>query len=270
MENNKLKDKISSTLNTEVPDVLSKIKQDPNFRVPPKAKGFTFRNLLKRRMALSLTSLFIVAILVITVSNRTSDVVASTITLELNPSIEIALNDDDIVISVTALNDDGNEVIQSNIEYKGLNVDEVLELLVARLYQLGYVVTTSDENNIILIQVQSDDENLQLRLEMQLKIKLQTELGKYSNSNWILNIKDLKLTNDQKVQVKESSLLSKYSMAKIALVYRIQFLDNNYTRVDLARLSIRDLYDIYFELESPDNLPERDKMPPSRRGNQNQ
>jgi len=268
MEDTNLKDKIRDTFNSEVPDVLSTIKADPNFRVPPKEKGFSLRNILNRKTALSLTSLFVVAILIITVSSRTSNVVASTVTLEVNPSVEISLNDEDIVVSVTALNDDGDQVVQRDIEYKGLTLDEVLEVLVTRLNELGYVVTTSDENNIILIEVHSDDEALQLRLETQLQAKLQFELGKYSDSHWVLNTKDLNLTNAQKTQIRNSNLLSHYSAAKIALVYRIQELDTSYVLTDLADMSVRELYNLYIELETPDNLPDKDNMPPSRNQNQ--
>lgn len=268
MEDKNIKSKINETFSSEVPDVLSKIKADPNFRVPPKEKGFSLRNILNRRVTLSLTSLILVAILIITVSSRTNNVVASTVTLDVNPSIEIKLNDEDIVISVTALNDDGDEVVQRNIEYRGLTIDEVLEVLVKRLNELGYVVTSTDENNIILIQVDSDNEALQTRLETKLQTKLQTELGKYSDSHWVLNAEDITLTDAQKTQIRNSNLLSKYSAAKISLVYRINQLDDTYTLVDLAKLSVRDLYDLYIELESPANLPEKDDMPPSRNHNQ--
>jgi len=264
MEDKNVREKIINSFNSEVPDVLSKIKSDPNFRVPPKEKGFSLRNILNRRLTLSLTSLILVTILIITVSSRTNNVVASTITLDVNPSIEITLNDEDIVISVTALNDDGDEVVQRNIEYRGLTLDEVLEVLVDRLNELGYVVTTTDENNIILIQVDSDNEELQLRLETKLQTKLQAELGKYSNSHWVLNANDIQLTEAQKIQIRNSNLLSRYSAAKIALVYRINQLDDSYLLADLATMTVRDLYDLYFELENPDNLPERDIMPPSR------
>jgi|LGOV01.1.fsa_nt_gb hypothetical protein len=265
MENKKLIDKIKSTFDNEVPDVLSKIKADPNFRIPPKQKSFSVRNILKRRITLSLTSLIIVTILIITVSSRTNNVVASTVTLDVNPSIEITLNDEDIVISILALNDDGEEVVQSNIEYKGLTLDEVLEVLVNRLSELGYIVTSTDQNNIILIQVESKDEAIQLRLEEKLQSKLQYELGKYSNSHWVLNAKNIELTDAQKIQVKNSNLLSKYSAAKISLVYRINQLDENYTLIELARMTVRDLYDLFIELETSDNLPEKDRMPPSRK-----
>lgn len=263
MEDKNIRNKINSTFNTEVPDVLSNIKANPNFRVPPKEKGFSLRNILNRKLALSLTSLFLITILIISLSSKTNYIVASTVTLDINPSIEIALTDKDIVVSVSALNDDGNEVIQANIEYKGLTLDEVLEILVRRLNNLGYIVTTIDENNIILIDVKSDDEAIQLRLETQLQTKLQNELGKYSNSHWVLSSKDINLTDEQKSQIRNSNLLSRFTAAKIGLAYKIKDLDNTYLLTDLVTMSVRDLYDLYIELENPNNLPNKDDMPPS-------
>lgn len=52
----------------------------------------------------------------------------TTITLDINPSLEINLNSEEKVISVIALNDDANTVINNNL--KGKSLDDVLEIII--------------------------------------------------------------------------------------------------------------------------------------------
>ncbi|AIO18956.1 hypothetical protein KQ51_01077 [Candidatus Izimaplasma bacterium HR1] len=270
MDDKRIEKKLKDTFNTEVPDVLTKIKASPEFRVPLKEKGFSLRNILNKRLIVSLSSLFVVVILLFAVIGRSNYIVASTVTLELNPSIEIYLNKNDYVIKVVALNDDGEEVIEKDIKYRGLSIDDALVIIVERLNELGYVVDTTDENNIILVSVNSDNEAIKARLQNKFATQLQMELSKYNNSHWVFNSDDFQLTDEQLRFVKNNDLLSKYSFAKIALAYRINSLEPDYTLATLSRMSIRNLYDLYIALENPDNLPQKNQMPPSRNNNQNE
>ena len=264
MDDKRIKEDLKNTFNTEVPDVLSKIKASPDFRVPQKEKGFSLRNIFNRRLTVMLSSVFVIAILLVTVIGRSNYIVASTVTLELNPSIEISLNKNDYVVKVTALNDDGLEVIERDIKYRGLTIDVALEIIVERLNELGYVVDTSDENNIILITVNSDNSEIVSRLQTKFESRLDVELEKYNNSHWVFDSEDFQLTPAQLRVVRNHDLLSKYSAAKIALAFRINELEPDYTLDQLATMSIRDLYDLYITLEDSENLPNRNEMPPSR------
>ena len=72
----------------------------------------------------------------------------STITLDINPSIEINISKNDIVVNVKALNSDAKEVIAKNMKSKSL--DDVLAIIVENITEKDYV----DEKNkidIILI-----------------------------------------------------------------------------------------------------------------------
>ena len=82
--------------------------------------------------------------------------IVSILTIDVNPSIEINLNKDNIVVSVVALNDDA-KVVVNNSNYEKENLENVLSMLVDSLKQNNYL---SDENNLILINVDSKDEKL--------------------------------------------------------------------------------------------------------------
>ncbi len=264
MNDQKFKEHVQETFNSEVPDVLGKIKASPEFRVPEKEKGFSLRTVFNKRFTLSFTSAFIVLLIAVIMLNRDNTVVASTITLDVNPSIEITLDEDDFVIDVVAINDDGDDVVQKNINYKGLTLDKAIEILVERLNELGYIVTSTDANNIVLVEVSSDDEDIKTRLETAFQTKLQTELNKYSQSSWVMKTSEIKLSEQQIAQIRQSQYVNQMTRAKLMLIYRIRELDDTYLIRDLVEMNISELYDIFIQIEDHSNLPDYDKMPPPR------
>lgn len=261
MEDKNIKSKLKDTFNSEVPDVLSSIKASPDFRIPTKEEGFSLRNILNRRLVFTFTSIIVIALIFSVGFARNNLVIASTVTMELNPTIEISLNRQDYVVKVTAINDDGDEVIERDVTYRGLTIDEALEILVERLNELGYVVDTDDVNNIILIEVDGKSEAIKERIQTAFETKLQYELEKYNKSHWVFDQDDFELTDEQLRLIKNHELLEKMSATKLALVFRINTLEPSYSLATLARTSLRDLYDLYITLEEDDNLPNRSNMP---------
>lgn len=264
MDDNKMKNKIKETFNSEVPDVLSKIKASPDFQVPQNETGFSLRKLFSRKLTMMLTSVFVVVIMLSVVIGRTNNIVASTVTIDVNPSIEITLNRNDNVIGVTALNDDGEEVIEKDVKYKGLSIDDALEIIVKRLHELGYVVDTDTQNNVLLITVDSRNAEKKTKIQEKFNERLQKELEKYNDSHWVFDEDDFNLTDEQIRQIRNNDLLNQYSYTKIALAYKINELQPNYTLRKLSELTVRQLYNLYIRLEDPNNLPNKDKMPPAR------
>ena len=265
MDDKRIIDNIRDTFNSEVPDVLSKIKSDPNFRVPTKEKVFSIKNLFSKKLAITFFSIFAVAILFTVGFTRNSNVIASTVTLEMNPSITISLNRRDYVVNVTAANDDGVQVIDQDVKYKGLTIEKTLEIIVKKMNDLGYVVDDEDLNNIILVEVNSQSDKIRSRVQDKFKTRLNKELEKYNNYHWVLNEDDFQLTDEQIKLIREHDLLKRMSTTKLALIIRINTLDEDQAVTDLAEMKVRHLYDLYYSLEDPENLPEREKMPPPRR-----
>ena len=71
-------------------------------------------------------------------------------TLDVNPSIEFMVDDQNKVVSVTALNDDGSILIAGE-SFIGKTPEEAVELALSLSGELGYLVegnVTADENNV--------------------------------------------------------------------------------------------------------------------------
>ncbi|MGN0960747.1 MAG: hypothetical protein ACI4PF_00940 [Christensenellales bacterium] len=75
--------------------------------------------------------------------------------VELNPKLEFVLDKNDKVVSVNALNDDGNHIISISIEsetlFEGLTAEEALELFLQIAKDNGYLITGNEEEITISI-----------------------------------------------------------------------------------------------------------------------
>ena len=81
-------------------------------------------------------------------------VVDSYIYLDVNPSIEIALDENDNVIKCTAINDDAEGILQ-NLSLNGTSIDTAINAIVDRLYVNGYL---KKDSNSILVSVDGKKE----------------------------------------------------------------------------------------------------------------
>lgn len=268
MNDTKFKDKVKQRFEQDVPDVLQQIKASPQFFVPKKQTIWS-RFTRPNKSLSSLLAVFVVALIVVFSVRQLQDpVVASTVTLDINPSIVITLDEDDYVISVAGVNNDGEQVIQRNIRYRGLTIDEVVELLVDRLDELGYIVTTDTETNVILFEVDSSNDAIRARVEARFQERLDAKMEQYSAQHWVMNGRQIPVEEDRN-QFSDGPVMNTYTRAKLTLVHRIHELDDSYTLTALLRLNIRQLYTLYIELENPENLPDYDEMPGHRPNDNN-
>ena len=76
--------------------------------------------------------------------SSSKDKVISVITLDINPSIKISLNEEEEVINIEALNDDAKEIL---VNYQNKKLSTVMEEFVSKLKEKGY---TKDKLYIIV------------------------------------------------------------------------------------------------------------------------
>lgn len=82
--------------------------------------------------------------------------IVSVLTIDVNPSIEINLNNDDKVVSVIALNEDSKELLKDQV-FTDKKVNEVLDSIIDLLSKKDYL---KGDTNLILVNVVSEKENL--------------------------------------------------------------------------------------------------------------
>lgn len=156
----------------------------------------------------------------------------STVSLDVNPSIEITVNQKERVLAVNALNEDAQKVL-ANMDFKGSNLDVTVNALIGSMLRNGYITELS---NSILISVNNDDLQkgaaLQERLTQEINALLQTE----SFSGAVLS---QTLTDNTELQ----TLADTYgiTLGKAQLIQQIVNQNPLYTFEGLVSLSINEL-----------------------------
>ena len=92
---------------------------------------------------------------------KEDNAIVTTITMDINPSIEINLNKEDKVVSVKALNEDSKKIL-SDKDFKGNSLEETMDKVVGSLIDEGYL---KEESNIILINVESSNKKVSTNVE---------------------------------------------------------------------------------------------------------
>ena len=101
---------------------------------------------MNKKIIIPLGVIFVLAIVIFFIKYKDNKIV-STITLDINPSIELNLTNDKVVKSVIALNDDAKEIISGSIEGKSL--EDALNIITTNLIEKDYI-NTNELVDIIL------------------------------------------------------------------------------------------------------------------------
>ncbi len=100
--------------------------------------------------------------------------VYAVVTLDINPSVELRLNKQNEILSVEAMNQDGQELLDLDIE--GLSVDEAIELLVGEAVADGFVDILNDDY-VMITTVPLRDNEIQAE-EIEAKITMRVNEAK--------------------------------------------------------------------------------------------
>ena len=108
-------------------------------------------------------------------SYRVNHMVDATVSLDVNPSVELQVNQKERVLNVKALNEDGR-IIVGDMDFSGSSLDVAVNALIGSMLQNGYL---NELANSILISVDNDDlvrgADLQARLSAEVDRLLQTD-----------------------------------------------------------------------------------------------
>ncbi len=156
--------------------------------------------------------------------------VASTVSLDVNPSIELTVNKKDRVISVTPLNEDGKKVI-GNMELKGTDIELAVNALIGSMVKEGYI---SQLANSILLSVEGGGKAETLEKKLYENIAAEFDTDSFEGaviSQTVSPTSELKKLADQ----------YGITLGKAQLISRILKTNANSTFEELAKLSINEL-----------------------------
>lgn len=159
------------------------------------------------------------------------------VAVDINPSIEFIVDEDDNVESFNLLNEDA-EIICVDIDFVGMNIEVAVELFVTLAAEAGYI-DPDGEDNAVLITVLGDDTEESNEFTEQLKKRIRNRVMRYMAMNYI-NGEVLTEDFTQEDLLAQADELG-VSPGKLKLSLLAQSVDSELILEDLLVLPVKDL-----------------------------
>ena len=153
MNDRELEQKIDDLFAKLTPDNAERILRNAETEKKPAAKKSGRKRLWLRIGSIAAAFVLLAAGAVAAVNYGRYSKIDSTVTLDVNPSIELCVNRSDRVLRVTPLNEDGENVIDS-MRLENVDLDVAVNALIGSMMKKGYL---SEISNSILITVDGAD-----------------------------------------------------------------------------------------------------------------
>lgn len=236
MRDQDLEQRLRTAVEHAAPDPLERILSSCNTQ---KGTVTPMTNNKKRRWG----SLAVAAILAVMLCSgfgfhswQTAHAVTSVISLDVNPSIQLQVNQKEKVLAAEALNTDA-QVILEGMDLRGTQLNVAVNAIVGSLLQHGYLNRLS---SAILISVEDGDTQRAARLESSLTAEVDAALQNAAAGAAVLSqvvTYDAGLEN----QAQTNSI----SVGKAALIQRVQAVNGKLAFADLAALSVEELKQLW-------------------------
>ena len=238
MTNEKMEQRLAAALEKTAPNdangVLSRCEERKGTVIPMTTKKTT-----KRRWTSLIAACLAVMLLGGGLFYQRANAVASVVSLDVNPSIELKVNRSEKVLVCTPLNEDAKAILAdmgNGADLKGAKLDVAVNAIVGSLVRNGYLDSIS---SAIMISVEDKDtaraEKLQRELTSTVDGVLQTSEAKAA-------VLTQTLTQDagREQQARENNI----STGKAALVNHVLALNSALKFDALAKLSVEELKDL--------------------------
>ena len=238
MTNEKMEQRLAAALEKTVPDDVSGVLSRCEAR-----KGTVINMETKKTTKRRWTSLIAACLAVMLLGGglfyQRANAVASVVSLDVNPSIELKVNRSEKVLVCTPLNEDAKAILadmSNGADLKGAKLDVAVNAIVGSLVRNGYLDSIS---SAIMISVEDKDtaraEKLQRELTSTVDGVLQTSEAKAA-------VLTQTLTQDatREQQARENNI----SSGKAALVNRVLTINPSLKFDALAKLSVEELKDL--------------------------
>jgi len=233
MKNKEMKEKVKKAFEHATPDVLDSVIEDCKDQ---KGKVILMTKQNNRWIKRSLAVAAIFAVIIVGAFSigryRVGHSIASTVSLDVNPGVEIKVNKENVVLEVKPINDDGEKVVD-DLDFKGSKLDVALHALIGSMVKNGYI---TDFSNSILVSVEGKDETKNEELQSFVSAKIEEILSGSKLRGAVLS---QKIHKDSEIE----KLAAKYgiSVGKAQVVNEIAKQNKNYDISDLVKLSINEL-----------------------------
>lgn len=240
MNSKQLEEKISSAFEASVPNIFQSVAQDAENQqgkviiMNEKKKNF------KPLVAIAACFIFLCAGLFVGIKYAGNAKSVATVSLDVNPSIEIKINSKNVVTDVDTLNKDAEKVL-GDMDLEGSKIDVAINAVIGSMLRNGYL---SEISNSVLVSVAGGDsaKNAQLQSEI---TKWINDILKIGNIDAAVISQEITSNSDLQSLADKANV----SLGKAQLVMAIVKADPTKKFDELITLPINDLYLIIEELE---------------------
>ena len=134
--------------------------------------------------------------------SNTASKTETIVTMDVNPSIQFELNQDDEVVGISAGNEDAKKILEK-VDVEDDDANKAVDKIVDSLVDEGHLST---ENNTVLLSVDNDDDDKRIELEQKLGETIQSSLKENSIDGAIFS-QDMDIDDDVE------SLIKKYDIS---------------------------------------------------------
>lgn len=237
MTNDFMEKRLANALEKTAPDdvdgVLSRCKERKGTVIPMTTKK-------TKKIWTTLTAACLALVLVGGgVFYQQANAVASVVSLDVNPSIELKVNRNEKVLACTPLNDNARAVLSdmgNGADLKGAKLDVAVNAIVGGLVRSGYL---SDLSSAIMISVEDKDQTRAEKLQRELTDTVDGVLESSAAKASVLT-----QTVTQDAELEQQAKANNISTGKAALVNRIVAMNGKLSFDALAALSVEELNDL--------------------------
>lgn len=199
--------------------------------------------------ALCATTMLLAGGITLTACNKdTSE--AKVMNVSLNPEVEFVLDKDNKVVSVNALNNEGNIIISGDVEFVGKDATEAAQLFVSISKDNGYLVSGSvtTEKNKLEIQISGEQTKEIEKLFNSVKTSVESKLQELNITGTIEKLENLTKEYLQGVVAECAPYLEE---AKIkAMEYSELIEEIKTSRKETKELYSQELKEMYYQAKS--------------------
>ena len=223
---------VKTSFEKVTPDVFDQVVEHCTPRAAKTVVLPARKNPYLRMISVAAAFLLLLGIAFTSIGYGWSNAVTTTVSLDVNPSVEILLNRNEKVKEIHALNEDAR-IILGDMNFEGSSLDVAINALIGSMLRNGYITELA---NSILISVDDNNadraKNLQEKLTREIETLLQTE-----TFNGAILCQTVTKTDELSAVAKAHNI----SLGKAKLINQLVAQNTTYTFEDLVGLSINDL-----------------------------
>lgn len=165
---------------------------------------------------------------------KSSDASEIIVGVDINPSIEFTVDEDDIVTSFHLVNKDAL-ILCADVEFIGMNVEDAIELFIQLATEAGFIDVEAEDNAVLFTVLGGERRELALKLQEKIRVRA----GQYFARNFInaeIFTEDF-TQEDLLIQAKELGI----SPGKLKLILLAQTYDETLTIEEGIDMPVKDL-----------------------------